>query len=92
MNNTDASLFYEECIDALTQQQGPDYMFYASLAVNFLLLLTTASSELMAGSKCKANSLIELFIGKCRDKPDNDPDNEPEEIILGPNSRIPLAF
>jgi len=87
MNNTDV-VFYEECIDALTNQQDPDYMFYASLAVNFLLLLTTASSELMAGSKCEANSLIELFIGKCRAKPDA----EPEEIILGPNRRIPLAF
>jgi len=31
------------------------------LGINFLLLITTGSSELMAGSKCKHNSILQLI-------------------------------
>lgn len=45
-----------------------DIFFYLSLLVNFILLITTSSSEIMAGSKCKANSISELIYIICRKK------------------------
>lgn len=54
----------DECIDlynTMCDKDG-DPLFIISLAVNFLLLLTTSLSELMASSKCKFNSLFELLI------------------------------
>jgi len=53
-----------ECLDlyqTMCDKDG-DPLFIISLAVNFLLLLTTGVSELMASSKCKFNSLFELLI------------------------------
>jgi hypothetical protein len=54
----------DECIElynSMCNQEG-DPLFLISLAVNFLLLMTTGISELMASSKCKFNSLFELLI------------------------------
>tara|TARA_R100000900_G_scaffold141592_1_gene122744 strand:+ start:111 stop:380 length:270 start_codon:yes stop_codon:yes gene_type:complete len=54
-------------------KDSEDWFFQISLIVNFLLLVTTSSSEIMAGSKCKANSIFELLYiclikrGNCRD-------------------------
>ena len=45
-----------------------DIFFYISLLVNFILLITTSSSEIMAGSKCKANSISELIYLICKKK------------------------
>lgn len=45
-----------------------DIFFYLSLLVNFILLITTSSSEIMAGSKCKANSISELIYLICKKK------------------------
>jgi len=45
-----------------------DFIFYISLLVNFILLITTSSSEIMAGSKCKANSISELIYLACKKK------------------------
>jgi len=67
------------------QEMERDIFFYISLMVNFILLLTTSSSEIMAGSKCKANSLFELlyliFIkrGKCIENIRNEEDIENQE-------------
>jgi len=55
----------DECIDLynnLCDKEDADPLFTISLIVNFLLLLTTGISELMASSKCKFNSLFELLI------------------------------
>ena len=54
----------DECIkmyETMCNQEG-DPFFLISLAINFLLLMTTGISELMASSKCKFNSLFELII------------------------------
>ena len=64
-NNTIISaMTSDECIDLYDTMcdQGGDPLFFISLAVNFLLLMTTGVSELMASSKCKFNSLFELII------------------------------
>ena len=52
----------DECLDLYNNlcNQESDPFFLISLAVNFLLLLTTGISELMASSKF--NSLFELII------------------------------
>ena len=62
-----------------------DIFFYLSLLVNFILLITTSSSEIMAGSKCKANSISELIFlickkkgGQCVDVIDDDEEREGE--------------
>ena len=64
-NNTNISaMTSDECIElyeSMCNQEG-DPLFLISLAVNFLLLMTTGISELMASSKCKFNSLFELII------------------------------
>jgi hypothetical protein len=58
----------EECIDIYKQlcNKEDDPLFLISLLVNFLLLITTGISELMASSKCKYNSLFELIISPCK--------------------------
>ena len=64
-NNTSISFISsEECIDLYENicNKDSDPLFIISLAVNFLLLMTTGVSELMASSKCKFNSLFELLI------------------------------
>ena len=82
----------DECKDMCDYSQGmaePDIMLYASLIVNGLLFFSTTISELMAASKCKANSFFELVIftlkGKsCRDNiEDNNIDEpRPDEMEL----------
>jgi len=59
-----SSMSSDECIDLYNNlcDQEADPLFTISLIVNFLLLLTTGISELMASSKCKFNSLFELLI------------------------------
>ncbi len=47
------------------EEMDRDFFFYLSLLVNFILLITTSSSEIMAGSKCKANSISELIYNIC---------------------------
>jgi|TARA_R100000479_G_scaffold33549_1_gene13773 hypothetical protein len=65
-NNTFMSS--DDCIDMYKQlcNKEDDPLFLISLLVNFLLLMTTGISELMASSKCKYNSLFELIISPCR--------------------------
>ena len=73
-NNTNFSaMSTKECLDlydTICKDEG-DPLFVISLAVNFLLLMTTGISELMASSNCKFNSLFELIIyplKKCKKK------------------------
>jgi len=61
MENISLAITQEECLYLQEHQDDPDMMFYASLGINFLLLITTGSSELMAGSKCKHNSILQLI-------------------------------
>jgi hypothetical protein len=64
-NNTNfSSISAKECLDLYDTicKNENDPLFLISLAVNFLLLMTTGISELMASSKCKFNSLFELLI------------------------------
>jgi hypothetical protein len=64
-NNTNISFMTsDECIEFNEKicNNDTDPFFFISLAVNFLLLMTTGISELMASSKCKFNSLFELLI------------------------------
>ena len=84
MNDSIPYMTSEECKDMCDYKHlEPDYLFYGSLMVNFLLLISTGVSELMAASKCKANSFTELmclfFKGKqCR------------EVIEEPNNNLAL--
>jgi len=61
-----------------------DLFFYLSLLVNFILLITTSSSEIMAGSKCKANSISELIYIICLKKGgqcvENIEDNDEDDV------------
>ena len=66
--NVSNSITVEECLLINEGNQIEEMFFYASLVVNFILLLTTLGSEMTAMSKCKANSLLELFCGKCKDE------------------------
>ena len=67
MNNTSYQITVEDCLNLTASSDIEDIFFYMSLFVNFILLLTTLGSELTAASRCKANSLIELFCGKCKE-------------------------
>jgi len=72
----------DECKDMCDYSQGmgdPDFMLYASLTVNALLFVSTTISELMAASKCKANSFFELLIFMCQGK--SCKDNIPQDGI-----------
>ena len=64
-NNTNFSaMTSQECLelyDTICNEEG-DPLFVISLGINFLLLMTTGISELMASSNCKFNSLFELII------------------------------
>tara|TARA_R100000908_G_C3753768_1_gene148110 strand:- start:1362 stop:1616 length:255 start_codon:yes stop_codon:yes gene_type:complete len=84
MENISSAITQEECLYLQQHQDDPDMMFYASLGVNFLLLITTGSSELMAGSKCKHNSILQLighlFSNKNRGN-SIDEDAEKKEIV-----------
>lgn len=57
----------DECIDILNNSKE-DPFFYLSLAINGLLLVTTAVSEMMSASKCKSNSIIEFIINLAKGK------------------------
>jgi hypothetical protein len=64
-NNTNISaMSSDECLNLYNSlcKEETDPFLFISLVVNFLLLLTTGISELMASSKCKFNSLFELII------------------------------
>ncbi len=63
-NNTIFPMTAEECLYLQEHQNDNQFDFYISLAVNALLLLTTASSEMLTASKCKSNSIFELLSGK----------------------------
>mgnify|MGYP003152242129 CR=1 FL=1 len=58
---------YEECLKLISKNNSnEDPILVVSLIINGLLVLTTGISELMASSKCRYNSLFELFILPCR--------------------------
>jgi len=64
MNSTITFLTTEECLDLtgkINCNVMEDPLFIISLLINAGLLITTSSSELMATSKCKFNSLWELL-------------------------------
>lgn len=70
------SMTAEECAFLQDHENDTQIEFYISLAVNALLLLTTASSEILTASKCKSNSIFELFSGKnCISEPQDDDDD-----------------
>ncbi len=87
MNDSITCITIDECKHLLDSEcpEGEDPFFYASLAINGLLLLTTGASELMAASKCKANSLLELIIHTVRGeqckKPEDPLDIEMEDQV-----------
>ena len=63
-NSTITFLTTDECLlicDKTACNVMEDPLFVISLLVNAGLLITTSSSELMATSKCKFNSLWELL-------------------------------
>lgn len=87
MNDSIPYMSIDDCKELLAHQcpEGEDPFFYLSLAINGLLLLTTGASELMAASKCKANSLLELLIhtvrgDNCR-KPEDPLEREMEDEV-----------
>lgn len=73
-----------ECKELFKQDKTmEDVFFYSSLVLNFILLITTVVSEATAMSNCKANSLTDLFCGKCRnisEDVDNDLENNLEYV------------
>lgn len=52
----------DECIAMCDHQNKEDYLFYGSLAVNALLLLTTSISEIMSACKCKATGVFDGIV------------------------------
>jgi hypothetical protein len=63
-----------------------DYMLYISLLINFLLLLSTSTSEILASSKCKHNSVLELVGGLIRgekacQRPDEDVNSNEDSLV-----------
>lgn len=58
----------DECLNIYKElcKKEDDPLFLISLMINFLLLITTGISELMASSKCKHNSLLELIMSPCK--------------------------
>ncbi len=78
--NISHNLSAEDCKMLYQEDLNEKYEFYASLIVNFLLLLTTLGSEMTGVSKCKANSLMELFCGKCKKEAEN-MDSEEEDVV-----------
>ncbi len=87
MNDSTNCLTIDECKHLIDFEcpEGEDPFFYLSLAINGLLLLTTGASELMAASKCKANSLLEFIIhvvrGEHCKKPEDPLESEMEDEV-----------
>lgn len=77
------SMSSEECLDIYQNlcTKETDPLFLISLAVNFLLLMTTGISELMASSKCKFNSLFELLIYPLRKLAIKKKENHQDEAL-----------
>lgn len=65
MNNNTvfvAPMTSDECIHMCNSQKETDYLFYASLGVNVLLLITTSVSEIMSACKCKATGVFDGIV------------------------------
>lgn len=91
----------DECIAMCESQQKTDYLFYGSLAVNALLLVTTSISEIMSACKCEATGVFDgivLVAKKARSwrtnsKPKNTPDEEAVNLSnLNPTTPTTESF
>lgn len=52
----------DECIAMCDYKNKEDYLFYGSLAVNALLLVTTSVSEIMSACKCEATGVFDGIV------------------------------